>query len=657
MVSRLRIVLLAIFLFLLFSLLIVQYYKIQVVEYTKWRTLADKQHFFVVKEPFKRGRFYANTSLHSKQSQFQLEGGLDVPFVYDIQKFHLYIDPLSISEPYRQPIINQIINVLHSKKNDRKKIAEHFEKKSHCRRIALWLSQEQQDKLQEWWNGYIKGKRIPKNALYFTADYKRCYPFGALLGQVLHTVQDNKEEKTDRMIPTGGLELYFDKYLRGSSGLRRMMRSPRNLFDTGELLKAPEDGADIYLTINHVLQGIAEEEIERGVKKAQAFSGWAIVMDPWTGEILALAQYPSFYPEHYRHYFNDPLKIQHTRVRAITDAVEPGSVIKPLNYSIGLVANQKSGKPLFDPDERVSTTNTSFPGRSKPLADTTPQRVLNMNMAVAKSSNVYVARVIEKVINTFGAAWYRQMLTQLGLGQSTGIELFSETWGYVPTPGKKTKNGSYEWLTGTPPSMSMGYNIQVSYLQLVRAYCSIANGGKLVKPTLVRKIVRGEDVLLDNTGVERWEQFPRVMSEDVARRVLTSMKYVTKPGGSGFRGDVVGYSEAGKSSTSKKNANGKYSETLYRASFIGITPTSMPRVVILVGMDEPKYGFIPGLGKNHNGGVCCAPIFSQIAQRTLEYLQVPPDDPSSLLNKDRRYRPGKKDWAEENRLLQEMYQK
>ena len=436
-----------------------------------------------------------------------------------------------------------------------------------------------------------------------------------------------------------------------------MMRSPRNSFEIGELLQSPEDGADIYLTINHVLQSVAEEELEKAVKKSEAKSGSAIIIDPWTGEILALAQYPYFYPEHYRKYFNDPLMIEHTRVKSITDAIEPGSVMKALSVAVGLIANKASERPLFDPDDKIATSNGVFPGRSKPVVDGLLYPFLNMDMALQKSANIYTARVIEKVVNTLGPQWYREQLSQFGLGQSTGIELHSETKGFIPTPGKKYKNGMLEWLVGTPPSMSMGYSLQVSYMQLVRAYSVIANGGRLIQPTLIRKIIKGDQILLDNTDPERTQQFPRVMSPEISRRLIKGMKFVTKPGGLGFRGDVIGYTEAGKSSTSKKNFEGKYSETRYRASFIGIVPASKPRFVILVGMDEPKYGFIPGLGKNHNGGVCCAPVFGKIAQRSLEYAQVPPDDPGTFPKGDHRYRPTGKDWTEETRLLQEMYQK
>lgn len=644
-----RIVILSTLLFFLFSILIVQYYKIQILEHEKWKGFADRQHYILLKEPFKRGRFFSNTSIPSKQ------GSEEIPLVYDVQKFHLYIDPLSIEEPFRASIINKIVQVVRASPKEQKKMKEQFLKKSRSRRLALWLSQEQHDQLSLWWNGFVKGKRIPKNALYFVADYKRCYPYGPLLGQVLHTVQEIKDEKTGGMIPTGGLELYFDKVLSGSYGLRKIMRSPRNQFDTGELVRTPEHGADIYLTINHVLQAIAETELEKGVLKHEAASGYAVVMDPATGEILALAQYPYFHPERYKEFFNDPVKIHHTRVGAITDAIEPGSVIKPLNLAIGLLGNTLAKTPLFDPEEIVATSNTKFAGRSKPLVDTTPRPFQNMNIAVKKSSNVYTARVVEKVVQTFGAPWYKERFCQYGFGKPTGVELLSETWGFVPTPGKKTRNGTQEWFLGTSHAMSMGYNIQVSYLQLARAYCTLANGGKLVTPTLVRKIVKGSEVLLDHTGPERVEKFPQILPPEVTKRMIRAMKYVTKPLGSASRGEVVGYSEAGKSGTAKKNFNGKYSDIHYRATFVGIAPANQPRLVIVVGMDEPKYGFVPNLGKNHNGGVCAAMVFSQIARQCLEYLEVTPDDPSSYPKTDPRYRPGKKDWMEENQLLLEMF--
>ena len=174
----------------------------------------------------------------------------------------------------------------------------------------MWLDEETHRSVLQWWQGFAREHKIPRNALFFVKDYQRSYPYGKLLGQVLHTIQNQKDEKTDQALPTGGLELYFNSYLQGKNGKRRLMRSPRNSLETGEVIAYPEHGADIYLTINPYLQAIAEEEIERGVKKSKGKAGWAAMMDPRTGEILALAQYPSFTPPDYQNYFNDPHLIE-----------------------------------------------------------------------------------------------------------------------------------------------------------------------------------------------------------------------------------------------------------------------------------------------------------------------------------------------------------
>src|SRR5262249_36539827 len=149
-------------------------------------------------------------------------------------------------------------------------------------------------------------------------------------------------------------ELSFNNYLKGKVGKRRLMRSPRNALETGEVITSPERGADIYLTINHCLQAIAEEEIAKGVKKCKAKSGWALMMNPHTGEILALPQYPEFIPSEYQKYFNDPLLRDHTRVKAVQDAHEPGSVMKSITIAIALQANKelkaRGEKEIFYPD-------------------------------------------------------------------------------------------------------------------------------------------------------------------------------------------------------------------------------------------------------------------------------------------------------------------
>ncbi len=661
MSSRKRLLFVIFFVFFLFAILIAQFYKIQIVEGEKWAKQADRQHYFIVKEPFVRGSFFSNTSL---KSQYHPE--IPQKLVVDIQMYTLFIDPISIPSQFKDVLCKNLMERLEVPPAEQKQFRSQFYHKSRSRKLMMWLDREVKDSVLKWWQPFSRKNKIPSNALYFTADYQRSYPFGKLLGQVLHTVQNIKDEKTQQAIPTGGLELQFNSFLKGKQGRRRLMRSPLNAMETGEVLVEPQDGADVYLTVNHYLQAIAEEELEKGVKNCKAKSGWALMLDPFTGEVLALAQYPFFSPPEYQNFFNDPQKIEQTRVKAILDSNEPGSVMKPFTIALALKANkilaQKGLKPLFDPEDKMPTSDCHFPGR-KNLKDTHFHAFLNMNMAIQKSSNIYAARLMDKMIAALGPSWVKQELhTTFGFGEKTGIELPGESAGMVPTPGKKHPNGTLEWSLPTPYSLAMGHNILATTLQLARAYAVLANGGYLVQPTLVRKIVKTRkdgqlEVLLDNTLPERKKAFPRVFDREIAERVVKALKFSTKTGGTCRRADVYGYTEGGKTGTAQKIVGGKYSDTQYCSSFVGITPVSQPCFVLVVTMDEPQYGFLPGIGKIHHGGVCCAPVFREIAKRSLDYLGIDPDDPFGYPVGDPRYNPDKADWVAETRLLQEMYEK
>lgn len=651
---RKRLLWLVLGLFFLFGILLLQFFRLQVIEYDKWARCGSRQHYFVLKEPFHRGTFYSNNTLK--------KGHPEAPqkLVIDIEKFHLFVDPESIPEAFKKPLIALLWETMGISKEERKKFAAEFFKKSRSRRLAMWLSVEEKEAILARWNPFAKKHKIPLNALFFASDYQRSYPFGKLLGQVLHTTQSLKDEKTAASVPTGGLELYYNSVLEGRVGKKRLMRSPRNHLETGDVIQAPENGADIWLTINHNLQAIAEEEVMKGVKKCKAKSGWAVMMDPYTGEILALAQYPFFEPSRYQDYYQDPLLTEATKVKAITDANEPGSVMKPLNLAIALQANKE--KPFFNPEQKVDTSRGYFKGRSKPITDTHFHRAMNMDMAIQKSANIYMALLIEKLVGKFGAMWYRNALVKhYGFGKRTGIELPGESRGMMPMPGKKHPNGTFEWSLATPYSLAMGYNLQLTTLQIVRAHAAIANRGILVEPTLIRKITKGGQVLVDNTTLnttlERQARFPRVFSPDICERVIKAMKYTTKPGGTARKGDVWGYTEAGKTSTSHKIVNGSYSTSAYIANFVGFTPVEHPAFVLIVTMDEPEYGFVPGVGRTHHGGNACAPVFREIARRSLEYLGVPPDDPYGFPMQDPRFNKQKADWMEEAAKLQEMYEK
>lgn len=658
--ERRRLLWIALFIFILFSLLIAQFYNIQILEGEKWAAQAQKQHFFIIKEPFIRGTFYSNPYVRQGHPPHPQR------FVTDVPKFHLYADPESIPAYLKEDVTEQLVARLALSISERLQLRQQLDKPSRSRKLAMWLDKETHQNLSQWWQAFARQHKIPRNALFFVKDYQRSYPFGKLAGQLLHTIQNQKDERTDQALPTGGLELYFNSYLQGKNGKRRLMRSPRNSLETGEVIAYPEHGADIYLTINPCLQAIAEEEIERGVKKCKGKAGWVGIMEPRTGEILALAQYPFFYPPDYQTYFNDPQLIEHTKVKAITDANEPGSVFKPFTVAVALKANQqlrqRGEKPLFQPEEKIPTSNGRFPGRSKPITDTSLHYYLNMDMGMQKSSNIYMGRLAERIVARLGNEWYRRQLQLFGFGQKANIELPAESPGVLPTPGKLHPSGALEWSIPTPFSLAMGHNVQVTTVQLLRAYAILANGGFMVQPTLVRYIVKKDQqghpiVLVDNTSEERLKSFPRVLESEIVDRVLRSMRFVTKPGGTAIRADVPGYTEVGKTSTPKKIVNGLYSEKLYCPTFGGFTPVKNAAFVIVVTIDEPEYGYIPGIGKNHHGGNCTAHVFREIAKRSLEYLGIPPDDPYGYPYGDPRRDPQKEEWMVETRELQEIYNK
>ncbi len=649
------------------GLLLFQFFTIQVVEHDKWTSRANIQHYLTISDPYQRGVFYSNLD----PIPF-MKGWKPVPFVIDIPLYHLYCDPKSIPPRCRKDIAKEIMRQLVPSPYDAKKMwGELHRVKNRSRKLIAWISEPQRKEISSWWYPYARKNKIPSNALFFVQDFRRMHPMGRVLGQVLHTVQERKDDKTGKAIPTGGLELSLQKYLEGENGKRRLMRSPRNTLETGEVLSQPIDGANVELTINHCLQAILEEEIERGVVQAQAKAGWAVLLDPETGYILALAQYPFFYPDRYSEYFNNPEKIERTKCRAIVDANEPGSPTKALTVAIALKANrelEKQGKkPLFSPMEKIATASGNFPGRSKPITDVSPYRFLNMYMAIQKSSNIYMATIAGRVVNHMGDEWYRESLTSFGFGRKTGIELSGESAGVLPKPGRIIGRGKLEWSKATPFSLAMGYNFQATTLQMARAYCVLANGGKLPEITLIKKVFRPsrsidgsfseEAILIDNTDIKaRIERFPRVLDEDIVQEVIKGMKFVTKPGGSAVKADIFGYTEAGKTGTTMKLVKGSYSDKSHFSSYIGFAPLSKPKFVLAIGLDEPKVGYIPGKGLNHRGGTCATPIFREIGRRVLEVMNVPQDDPFGFPKGDPRSQLEKADWYREVESLKKLLQ-
>ena len=368
-------------------------------------------------------------------------------------------------------------------------------------------------------------------------------------------------------------------------------------------------------------------------------------MDPKTGHILALAQYPFFDPSAYSDYYNDKTLLEHTKVKAVTDCFEPGSTMKPITLALALLANaeleRRGEKPLFSPDEKIRSDDGLIPGTRHRIRDVTRHKFLNMKLALVKSSNVYMGKMVERIVHRLGANWYRDQLEDVfGFGTKTHIQLPCEAFGMIPTPGKTYKGGQLQWSKPTPYTLAIGYNLLTTSLQMLRAYAIIANGGYDVTPTLIPN------------PRESLQKLP----PSVCAQLIDAMKCVTKPGGSSARADVCGYTEAGKSGTSEKIINGTYSKKIHFSSFVGFAPAKDARFVLFVGIDEPEYKFIPGYGKTHYGGKCAAPVFREIARRALQHLGVPPDDPYGYPKGDPRSNPEKADSVAEVRRLKSLYE-
>lgn len=650
--DRFRLVCIFLFQTFLFCLIVLKFYQVQIIEGEKWENKALCQHIKYESIPYKRGAFYSNIFL-KKGAQKKQSFALDVP------KFHLYIDPMKLKDSVKKPMMEKLFSLIETSSEKKEKIQRDFQKKSRYRRIYSFIDRTILDQILDWWKPFYKNEKLESNALFYSQEYQRSHPLGTCLGQVLHTVLKEKDSMSKKALPTGGLELAFKDLLEGKSGKKVFISSPNNRLDDPRVLEEKEDGADIYLTIDHFIQTICEEELEQGVKRANAKGGWAVMMDPNTGDILALAQYPFFDPSNYQKYFNEKELEEHTRCKPIVDTFEPASIMKPIIMAIAMQANEelekKGEKPLFAPDEKIDTKSGKFPGRTFPLKDGKCHYFMNMDIALQRSANIYMGKIMSRIVEKMGDLWLKEKLEYLGFGEKTGVEFPAEASGLVPTPGKLHPNGTLEWSKPTPYSLAIGHNLLVNSLQMSVCYSMICNGGYKVSPTLIKKIVKNKDDKEVVIPKPEKSLLVKVLTEDMANRLKKSLKFVTKPGGSARLGEVIGYTEAGKTGTSEKIIDGEYSHEKYISSFIGFAPVEDTKFVLMVVMDEPEKKWIPGVGTNHLGGVCSAPVFSKIAERTLHYLGVAPDDPFSYSKKNIK---GKKaDMTDEIEELKNIYLK
>jgi cell division protein FtsI (penicillin-binding protein 3) len=384
-----------------------------------------------------------------------------------------------------------------------------------------------------------------------------------------------------------GVESAYDWQIRGKDGQVLIQTDARgHAFNRFE--RPPTSGATVELTVDEFLQHVAERELHTGVLENRALGGTAVVMDPRTGEILALANEPTFNPNEYR----DATEFAR-RNRAVQDLYEPGSTFKVVTASAAI---QERIMPV---DTLIDVRGGRINIGSRVVRDTHDYGVLSFTDVIVKSSNVGAIRIGQRL----GTNRLSDYVQKFGFGRPVSPDFPSESPGIVWERSK--------WTDSALASVSMGYQVGVTPLQMVTAVSSVANGGNYIEPRVVRALYRDGRRLVVRPKVVR-----QTVSKDTAASMVAIMEQVVDRG-TATLAKIPGYTIAGKTGTANKLVNGRYSSDTF-ASFVGFLPSNDPVATILVVLDSPR-------GKNgHFGGPVSAPIFRRIAEETLRYLRVPP---------------------------------
>ena len=398
-----------------------------------------------------------------------------------------------------------------------------------------------------------------------------------------------------------GVELAFENRLRGSDRRVEAIRDRRGqvVFADEMINDLSNQGQNVVLTIDKAIQHIAERELALGVRTFEARGGSVVVMDPSTGEILAIANYPPFNP-------NEPSRhpTAHRRNRAVVDRFEPGSTVKAFTMAAALATG------AVRPDQLINCENgvTRIGGRL--LHDAHPYEWLTPTQILAYSSNIGTAKIALEL----GKRDLYRLFRRFGFGEPTDLGIPGETAGIL--------HHYRRWYKIDVAAVSFGQGMSVTNVQLATAMSAIANGGRLMRPTLVRRITDGEGVTLEETKPQVRRQ---VVPRRVAKLVGEMLTAVTESGGTAMEAAVDGYLVAGKTGTAQKAdyVHGGYAKDKWLASFIGFAPADKPAMVISVVIDEPVIA--------HYGGTVAGPVFRRIAEVTLRHMGVAPDRGRAVL--------------------------
>lgn len=496
------------------------------------------------------------------------------PLAVSTAVYSVWVDPLDLS--LTPDNLKSLAHLLDMKPTALQKIIEHGEDKE---REFVYLKRSLSPETMR----SVKALKIP--GINLQEDYKRFYPEGEVAAHVIGftNVDDQGQE---------GIELAFNQWLAGTAG-KKVVIKDRIGREISRLRTVQEQkpGSDIVLSIDKRLQYVAYRELMAGIAKNFADSGSAIVLDVKTGEILAMVNYPSFNPN------NIPSKKSDTfRNRAVTDIFEPGSTMKTFSIAVAL----RSG--LYKPDTLVDTAPGWWNVGGHLVRDEHNKGPITVTQVLQYSSNVGVS----KIILTLPPNDLWNMLRAVGFGQTTGIGFPGEQ------SGRLVKRDN--WKPFALATLSFGYGMSVTPLQLAHAYATIANHGMKVPLSLLK--------------VDKAPVGERVIDEKIADQMLVLLKSVLSKGGTADSIKIPGYQLAGKTGTAKIVGPHGYEKHSYNSSFVGIVPASRPRLVIAVLIHNPKNK----LDYLRNGGFVSAPVFENIAEGAIRTLNIPPDDLAALVN-------------------------
>lgn len=404
--------------------------------------------------------------------------------------------------------------------------------------------------------------------------FQRFYPAGEVAAHVVGftDIDDRGRE---------GIELALDEWLSGTPGSRRVVKDLKgNVVKDLGVLRAAASGKDVQLSLDLRLQYLAYRELKNAVAVQGAASGSIVMLDAHTGEILAMANQPSYNP-------NNRTQIQpaQLRNRAITDVIEPGSTMKPFTIVAALESNR------YSPGTKIDTSPGHWRVGGKTYSDFNNYGVIDLTTAIQKSSQV----AISKLAMDLPPEDLRDVFYRVGVGQPSGTGFPGEALGKLPNPRR--------WHPTERAALAFGHGLSVTALQLAHAYTVFATGG-ILRPSSILK-------------VENAVEGTRVIDAKHAEQVMSMLKTVTQPGGTATRAQIKAYPVAGKTGTAHKVGEGGYADDKYVALFAGLTPADNPEIVMVVIIHEPPE-------EHYYGGEAAAPIFAKVAEGSLRLLQVPP---------------------------------